>query len=447
MNPFVGPRSFKRDLQDQRIFFGRDDETEEIVSLIFSHQLVLVYAQSGAGKTSIFNAQVIPTLEKNGFDVLPVARVGIGPAISANSPSSNADTASITNAYLLNGLQSLIPNTDRPLITDKSLSMFLKNTLPPKRNDRDELIPQVIIFDQFEEIFSVYPHDRWREQQQEFFEQITEALINNPLFRIVFIIREDYLAQLDPFVQILPESLRPRFRLERLRREAAYEAIEGPLGMTDLRLDKTIVETIVDNLLKIRIETSMGKSSEIKGEFVEPIQLQVVCQRLWNKLKTSQIDQINQDYFGYLGDVDKALEDFYVEAISEASKTAGVEEDTIRKWFEENLITSSGTRGIIHKGLESTGGIPNTAVDILEKKYLIRKEERAGAQWYELTHDRLIKPVLDSNKQWKDEREKEREKTFAKLWQKVIAVRVQKILLQPIRKCRPSSGSILCNNN
>ena len=54
VNPFVGPRSFKRDLQDQRIFFGRDDETEEIVSPIFSHQLVLVYAQSGAGKTSIF---------------------------------------------------------------------------------------------------------------------------------------------------------------------------------------------------------------------------------------------------------------------------------------------------------------------------------------------------------------------------------------------------------
>jgi hypothetical protein len=48
----------------------------------------------------------------------------------------------------------------------------------------------------------------------------------------------------------------------------------------------------------------------------------------------------------------------------------------------------------------------------LEKKYLIRKEERSGAEWYQLTHDRLIKPILDSNKKWKDELEKEKEKTF-----------------------------------
>src|SRR3712207_9365124 len=75
-NPFIGPRPFSQDTQHQRLFFGRDRETDEIASLIFTHQLVLVYAQSGTGKTSIFNAKVIPRLKENGFDVLPVARVG-----------------------------------------------------------------------------------------------------------------------------------------------------------------------------------------------------------------------------------------------------------------------------------------------------------------------------------------------------------------------------------
>jgi hypothetical protein len=88
---------------------------------------------------------------------------------------------------------------------------------------------------------------------------------------------------------------------------------------------------------------------------------------------------------------------FYVETITETSKQIGIEEDAIRNWFEENLITSSGTRGIVHRGFKSTGCIPNAAIDILEKKSLIRKEERSGAQWYELTHDRFIKPILDSN--------------------------------------------------
>ena len=61
-----------------------------------------------------------------------------------------------------------------------------------------------------------------------FFKQIAEALNNNPHLRIVFVIREDYLAQLDPFSRILPEKLRPRFRLERLRKNAALQAIKGP---------------------------------------------------------------------------------------------------------------------------------------------------------------------------------------------------------------------------
>src|SRR5206468_267626 len=253
-NPFVGPRSFKRNIEDERRFFGRDDETEEIVSLIFGHQLVLVYAQSGAGKTSLFNAKVIPTLEANGFDVLPVTRVGIGSAIPENAASSNVNAGQISNAYMLNSIQSLIPNIDRLTIKDKSLPAFLKNVLPPKTKNKGELIPQLIVFDQFEEIFSFYPDDRWREQQEEFFEQIAESLAKDPLLRIVFIIREDYLAQLDPFTQILPEGLRPRFRLERLRKEAAFEAIRGPLGMTHLHFDDYVIEKLVDNLLNIRIE-------------------------------------------------------------------------------------------------------------------------------------------------------------------------------------------------
>jgi len=48
LEPYVGPRSFRRDIEDQLRFFGRDAETEEIVSLITSHRLVLIYAQSGA---------------------------------------------------------------------------------------------------------------------------------------------------------------------------------------------------------------------------------------------------------------------------------------------------------------------------------------------------------------------------------------------------------------
>ena len=107
--------------------------------------------------------------------------------------------------------------------------------------------------------------------------------------------------------------------------------------------------------------------------------MQVVCQRIWNKLKSIELNQINKDYFVGLGDVDKALADFYDDAIREASKISKLHEGTIRYWVEENLITSSDTRSSIHREFKSTGGISNTVVDILEKRYIVRKEERAGA--------------------------------------------------------------------
>ena len=31
---------------------------------------------------------------------------------------------------------------------------------------------------------------------------------------------------------------------------------------------------------------------------------------------------------------------------------------------------------------------------------LVRAEKRGGATWYELTHDRLVEPILTSNKKW-----------------------------------------------
>jgi|SRR5215211_6785440 len=415
MNPFIGPRPFSQDTQDQRLFFGRDRETDEIASLIFGHQLVLVYAQSGAGKTSIFNAKVIPRLRENGFDVLPVARVGgaipIPSASSSSSSSSDSKIVSTSNAYLLNTFQTLIPTIDRPLVTYGSLSSFLKDSFPAKRNDRGKLRPQVIIFDQFEEIFSFYPNERWQEQRQEFFEQIGKALENNPLLRIVFVIREDYLAQLDPFLHLLPERVRPRFRLERLRREAAKKAIKGPFDMSGSSLDDYVIEKLLDNLLNIQIETPAGKRREVKGEFIEPIHLQVVCQRLWQKSVHSSNISLND--LEIIGDVDKALEDFYEDVIHRASEdtapnsakpnqSAKIYEDDIRIWCEKKLITSTGTRSIVHRGPRLTSGIPNVVIDSLENNYLIRGEWKSGAKWYELTHDRLIKPVLDSNRRWKN---------------------------------------------
>src|SRR5512143_1804382 len=73
-NPYIGPRPFER--VDGINFFGRTRETRDLMSLIMAERVVLFYAESGAGKTSLLNTQIIPNLEEEGFYVLPVVRVG-----------------------------------------------------------------------------------------------------------------------------------------------------------------------------------------------------------------------------------------------------------------------------------------------------------------------------------------------------------------------------------
>ena len=71
-NPYVGPRTFK----PGEILLGRDRETRDLTSLIISHRLVLFYAPSGAGKSSLINTKIVPRMIEQGFEILPIARVG-----------------------------------------------------------------------------------------------------------------------------------------------------------------------------------------------------------------------------------------------------------------------------------------------------------------------------------------------------------------------------------
>jgi tripartite motif-containing protein 71 len=410
--PYVGPRPFKRDKKDQFRFFGRNAETDEIVSLITSHRLILVYAQSGAGKTSIFNAQIIHRLEDHGFEVLPMARVQVTSATQIRSKDDNGKVSSqIKNLYIYNALQSLSPEIDPQSLINSSLFEFLDDYFPNQKDENREMRPQVLIFDQLEELISLYPDD-WMVQQKDFFEQVADSLDNNPILRIVFIIREDFLAQLDPFKNRLPEKLRPHFRLEQLRKKEAVLAIKGPLtniidnlAEDEARHIEDEIDELVNDLLKIYVENLNIGLRQIEGEFVEPIQLQVVCRRWWLERQSSK-SLGNKNTLKDLANVDTALEDFYEDAILSASEQTGVHKREIRRWFEEKLITSSGTRSIIHRGRNSTGGIDNKVADILESKYLIRREWRSGASWYELTHDRLISPIRKSNKTWREKHER-----------------------------------------
>jgi hypothetical protein len=398
-NPYPGPRPFEEYERD--VFFGREREVTDLLSLIVAHRTVLLHAQSGAGKTSLLNAALIPALGEEGFEVLPLTRV-------RGFQQEGGDARGIDNIYVLNTLVSWEKTRADPCaLARTSLAAYLRSREHPR--DAEGLAsPRAIIFDQFEELFTFCP-ERWKDREG-FFRQVNEALEDDPLLRVLFVIREDYLAELDRYCALVPEDLQTQYRLERLRAEAACLAVQEPLRNTERSFAAEVAPKLVQHLLTVHVENAAGEMVAAPGEYVEPVQLQVVCQSLWRNLPP-EVKIITAAHLQEFGDVEEALSDFYAEAIDAVRRAIQVDEDSLRHWFSDRLITAARTRGTVFRGKEYTEGIPNAAVDILERQHVIRSEPRAGARWYELTHDRLIEPIRKANDTWfQDRREEEQQR-------------------------------------
>jgi WD40 repeat protein len=403
-NPYVGPASFPPD----KPLYGRDREQADLLDLLIAKRIVLLYSPSGAGKTSLIQAALIPDLKKAAFDVLPVIRLNHAPDPAPGTPRAG-------NRYLNSVLVSLEEGaataSRRSAAEPATLSLgeYLAGRVrrpddeqapgdhSDRRPDRRPGPPQpVLIFDQFEEVLTADPTDE--AAKHEFFRELGHTLRDRNLWAL-FSMREDFLAKLDPYLRHVPTRLQARFRLDLLTVEQALEAMRRP---AQPRVDFTAeaAQKLVDDLRRVRVQRPDGQAEEVPGTWVEPVQLQVACRQLWSLLPPDAT-QINPADIERLGDVDRALADYYAERISKAANLAGLREATVREWVEDRLITPQGLRGQVLEGPEESGVAGHILLDELLDAHLLRAEMRRQVTWYELAHDRLVEPIRQDNAEWR----------------------------------------------
>ena len=402
-NPYVGPRPFEA--ADAEFFFGRDREISDLVALIVSNPVVLLYAASGAGKSSLLNAAVIAKLEREQeFDVLPVARVR-GLHDRGTKPGGNVYIEAVLS-HIANGTPLAPSVRDHLAASERG------------QTSDGFAAARALVVDQLEEVFTAYP-ERWSERPA-FFEDLARAVRDDPLLRVVLSIREDFVAQIDPYARLFPDGLQARYRLERLSAGAALRAAREPAKRAGRPFANDVAEALVEDLQKVRVDTERGPE-DVVGEFVEPVQLQVACRSVWEALPDSATE-ITEEHRQQFGNVNEVLGAFYDSAIAAAATAAHRRERTMRSRFAERFITASGTRGTVFWTRDETGGIPAPAIKELEDRHVIRAEIRAGGRWYELTHDRLIEPVRVSNREYVQRRNRWRAQVLSAGAIAVVAV-------------------------
>ena len=234
-NPYVGPRFFEKG----ETLYGRHRELRELLDLLIAERIVLLYSPSGAGKTSLIRAALIPALEKEGFRVLPVMRVGHEP------PSTVRQTQAGFNRYVLSSLLALEEGrtpAEQASLTELAGMRLIEYLGDAKSNE-------VLIFDQFEEVLTVDPTDR--EAKEAFFAQVGEVLRERKRWAL-FAMREEYMPGLEPYVRPVPTRFGNTYRLDLLEEEAARDAIQLPSRDAGVDFTDDASKKLIDDLRRVR---------------------------------------------------------------------------------------------------------------------------------------------------------------------------------------------------
>lgn len=396
-NRYPGAQPFSDDDLSRKVFFGREGASRVLADKILANRVVVVYARSGLGKTSLLKAGVAPRLREEGY--LPLfVRV---------NDAQNGPFHSVLETIPTEAERQRIEYV--PGLTDSLWSFF--KTAEFWRQDL--LLTPILILDQFEELFTLQSEPARRHFLDELSYLIrgvrppsagssaSEGLSEHPpLVQIVLSLREDYLGLLEEAAEHIPQILDTRYRLAPLDLQAAREAIVGPAGLNDpdletrpFTLDGDAVSFILDYLSRRRT-TTVAETSR----YVEPFQLQLICRRI-ELISTDLQTTMSLDRPIMLADIggedalSETLRNFYSDAIGAYPDRRG--RRACRRLCEEYLISSQGRRlSLEQEEILRQLNLPEEAFSHLVASRLLRTEKRSDSTYYELSHDALVEPIL-----------------------------------------------------
>ncbi len=387
-NPWPGLAPYTE--QQHESFFGREAETEELLRLIQRETLTVLFGRSGSGKSSLLHAGVIPRLRSGMY--FPVL-------LRLNFANPDADPVEQVKAITLAAarvggldIDSRITEGFTPTLWD----FFHQTDFWGPRNDR---LTPLLIFDQFEEAFTIGKDQR---RASGFLEQLADLAENrvplsveqrvkqsaeritidiaNPTYKIVLSLREDFVSRLDQLRPILPAIMRSRMALLPLDGGRALEVI--------LNSGRPWVSEAVAQEIVAALAGESGAAGSAVGQAeIEPAFLSVMCHELFRRMVALGHSSITSELVAKeRGEILEALYGRSLEGLSEP----------VRMFVEDRLLTASGFRGTVPLKEALAEGVSLQDLETLVDRRLLRFEDRLGTRHVELSHDLLTGVVKNS---------------------------------------------------
>lgn len=385
-NPWLGLASYE--YEDAYRFFGREKELEKLKECVSSNLITTIYGISGSGKTSLINAGMCPLIEKENF--LPVR-------IRLEHRSSKTYSQQIIKAVTeamnkVNGEIEVNDELENPELIPEKEKLWMFFYASTFWSETNHHIYPIVFIDQFEEIFTKNDDE---EIIRDFFESISALQYENPPaaithalengerhtnlnitqdFRVVLIMREDFLARLEDYAYDSPALRKNRVGIKRMNGNQALEVITKPIpGLVSRDVAMRIIAKVV------------GRSIKDTPAFLEQLSvdtslLSLFCSEVYLKAAEQKHETITRELIDQFGE--NILASFY-------SNTMKLVPQPTAEYLETHLLTRSGFRNAVAMEDIVADGIRKEDLDKLCAKRLIRIETSEGTERVEFTHDVL----------------------------------------------------------
>lgn len=441
-NPWIGLCSY----QEGRPLFGRDVEIRELSSRIQYNTQMVMYGKSGIGKSSIINAGVFPRLREENILPMYVRLRHNDIPYTQQIIEIIEQTAAEQHCRIESVVPHPVDEENKPIFKETMWEYLHRTRF---YNEREELIQPLIVFDQFEEIFTLTKETK---QVLAFFEEIGD-LINNikpqviidyensrnservaflnedkgdedtletekkgriatlmkrrnvhrslfdytqdNAYHIVFTLREDFLSYFERYTNGIPLLKQNRYCLQALNEEQAAEIILKPCpGLVSIDVAKLIISKVAGTT-----NFELDGISEIE---VDAAVLSLYLSRLYEEMEKRAESFITKELVEQAST--NIIEQFYDDCIRRLSEKKQEE-------LEYQLLTANNRRDNISRSDFLNLGFTEEEIRYLvEDVKLLRQFSMRDDLRLEFIHDILCPVVKERREQRELLKQQERER-------------------------------------
>ncbi len=247
LNPFPGLRAFEPD--EDHLFFGREEQIDELLVRLRKNRFLSVVGTSGSGKSSLIRSGLIPSLY-SGF----MAQAGSSWRVAVMRPGSDpiGNLATALNVPEVLGSDPEFADMTRALL-DTTLH---RSTLGLVEAVRQARLPAgenlLVLADQFEELFRFKVDRRVKDSRNEalaFVKLLLEATRQEevPIY-VVLTMRSDFIGNCTEFPGLAEAINDGQYLVPRMTREERKTAIVGPVAVGGAEIAPRLVLRLLNDV-------------------------------------------------------------------------------------------------------------------------------------------------------------------------------------------------------